>query len=170
MKIFAVDPGQEKSGFVIYDSETQQIVKKGIEQNEPDLTLRIQGTTIADILVIEKIESFGMSVGQSVFDTCVWIGRFVEIWRHKYIGILQREDPFYLMPRKEVKLQICGTLRAKDKNIRQALIDRFPAIGGGKIPQIGTKSEPGLLYKMSSHMWSALALAVAYAELYDVQG
>jgi hypothetical protein len=47
-------------------------------------------------------------------------------------------------------------MRAKDANIRQALIDRFGAVG--------TKKMPGPLFGVSSHYWAALAVAVYAAE------
>jgi hypothetical protein len=53
--------------------------------------------------------------------------------------------------RNAVKLHICGTPRAKDPNIRQALIDKYGAPG--------TKKNPGPTYGVSSHLWSALAIA-----------
>jgi hypothetical protein len=43
-------------------------------------------------------------------------------------------------------------MRAKDSNIRQALIDRFG--------EPGTKKVPGLLYGIKKDEWSALALGV----------
>ncbi|MBV8782506.1 MAG: hypothetical protein JO353_14005, partial [Phycisphaerae bacterium] len=51
--------------------------------------------------------------------------------------------------------------RAKDGNIRQALIDRF---GPTKERAIGKKKSPGPLYGMSGDCWSALAVAVTYAD------
>ena len=66
--------------------------------------------------------------------------------------------------RKDVKMHLCGSMRAKDTNIRQAIIDRYPASGGGKCPQIGTKKEPGPLYGVSKDIWSALAVAITYSE------
>ena len=57
---------------------------------------------------------------------------------------------------------LCGTPRAKDTNIRQRVIDIFPATGGGKTPQIGTKKEPGPLYGVTSHCISALAVGLTY--------
>src|SRR5690606_4735562 len=59
--------------------------------------------------------------------------------------------------RKDVKLHLCGSPRAKDANIRQSLLDRF---GPGKEKAVGTKQNPGPLYGVKSHMWAALAVAV----------
>lgn len=109
----------------------------------------------ADALAIEMIASYGMPVGKEVFETCVWIGRFIQSWGDS--------TPVKLVYRKDVKMRLCGSMKAKDANIRQALIDLFPATGGGKTPQIGTKSKPGPLYGVSTHIWPALAVAVTVA-------
>lgn len=61
------------------------------------------------------------------------------------------------LPRRAVKLALCGDSRAKDANIRQALIDRF-----GGSAAIGRKAAPGPLYGISRDVWSALAIAVTY--------
>ena len=66
--------------------------------------------------------------------------------------------------RMDVKMYLCNNTRAKDGNIRQAIIDRYPANGGGKTPQIGTKKHPGPLYGVSKDVWSALAVAIYCAE------
>ena len=60
-------------------------------------------------------------------------------------------------------MHLCNSVRAKDSNVRQALLDRFPATGGGKTPQIGTKSKPGPLYGFSKDMWAALGVALTFA-------
>jgi hypothetical protein len=105
-----------------------------------------------DHIAIEMIASYGMAVGREIFETCVWIGRFMQAWRNpKAVRLIYRRD---------VKLRLCGTVKAKDANVRQALIDMFPKTGGGKIPQIGTKAQPGPLYGVASHAWAAVAVAV----------
>jgi hypothetical protein len=95
---------------------------------------------------IEMIASYGMAVGASTFETCVWIGRFIEVAR----------VDVELIFRKDIKLFLCGTMRAKDANIRQALID--------KIGPQGTKAQPGPTYGIKSHSWAALAVAVFAAQ------
>jgi hypothetical protein len=52
--------------------------------------------------------------------------------------------------------------RAKDQNIRQALIDR--------LGPPGTKKNPGPTYGVTSHMWSALAVAVTAHDKLKEQG
>ena len=99
-------------------------------------------------VVCEAITSYGMAVGREVFETAYWIG--------EYRGHCRDRAPFILVPRLNVKVHLCGTAKAKDANIRQALIDRFG-------PQ-GTKKAPGPLYGIKSHCWSALAISVWAAD------
>ena len=80
-------------------------------------------------VVIEMIASYGMAVGKEVFDTCVWIGRFKQIANSLEI------DVEYIY-RKEEKMNLCHSMRAKDSNIRQALIDRFGVVGTKKNPRM----------------------------------
>lgn len=145
--ILAIDPGTEKSGWVILEDD--RVSNSDISPNAGVLELVSQWK---DDLAIEMIAGMGMAVGQTTFDTCVWIGRFQQAYF--------RPDAARFVRRHEVKMHLCGSSRAKDANIRQALIDRFPASGGGKTPQIGTKGMPGPLYGVSSHAWSALAVAI----------
>jgi hypothetical protein len=48
--------------------------------------------------------------------------------------------PCSLLPRKAVKLALCGSLKAKDANIRQAILDRF---GGKEIRPSGRRRHRG---------------------------
>lgn len=150
MKLLAIDPGPEKSGWCIFDGDS--IGGAGVTDNEPLIdTLPFLE---ADELAVEGITSYGMPVGAEVFETCIWIGRYLQQWK------LAGNGRSILIYRKDVKLHLCGTTQAKDANVRQAIIDRFPRTGGGKTPQIGTKAAPGPLYRVSSHAWSALAVAI----------
>ena len=126
----------------------------GILENS-DMLDRIRASDTAEVMAVEMIASYGMAVGREVFETCVWIGRFLQSWRDP--------DAVLLVYRKDVKIHLCGTTKAKDANIRQALLDSYPATGGGATPQVGTKSYPGPLYGVSSHVWPALAVAVTIA-------
>lgn len=136
----AIDPGTHQSGLVLFNG--RHVIEAGVHTN--DVVLGYVENTPADDLAIEMIASYGMAVGKEVFDTCVWIGRFVQTWR--------RPDAVRLIYRKDVKLHLCGSPRAKDPNIRQALIDL--------LGPPGTKKAPGPTYGVSSHAWAALAVAV----------
>jgi hypothetical protein len=136
--ILAIDPGTTHSAYVLYGNGI--IFDHGWISNHDmrQVLIGIEYNAVA----IEMIASYGMAVGASTFETCVWIGRFTEI---------ARIEPT-LCYRKDIKLFLCGTMRAKDANIRQALLD---LIG----PQ-GTKAQPGPTYGIKSHTWAALAVAV----------
>lgn len=75
------------------------------------------------------VASYGMAVGKTVFDTCVWIGRFTELAK------LQNIEVEYIY-RKEEKINLCKSMKAKDSNIRQSLIDRFGEVGTKKNPRL----------------------------------
>lgn len=138
--ILAIDPGTAESGWCRY--RDGRVIASGVMPNEQMRDEIRYGTTA--VLAIEMIASYGMAVGREVFETCVWIGRFVECF--------PRPSDVRLVYRKDVKMHLCGTPRAKDANIRQALLD---LVG----PQ-GTKAAPGPTYGVKSHAWAALAVAV----------
>lgn len=145
--ILAIDPGTTESGWVIL--RDGQPVKFGKDTNARVLEIIQDRGWLGDhmTLAIEMVASYGMPVGAEVFETCVWAGRFIEAWG----GGEQR------VYRRDIKLHLCGQARAKDANIRQALIDRF---GPGKDLAIGKKASPGPCYGISGDVWAALALAV----------
>lgn len=153
MRILAIDPGSEQSAWLVWSGAVESF---GITRNDALLqSLRLGdfGTVFTQpaAVVIEQIESYGMAVGREVFATVHWAGRFTEA---------ARPTPVVQLPRRAVKLAICGDTRAKDANIRQALLDRF----GGKDAAVGRKATPGPLYGISKDVWSALAIALTYVE------
>jgi len=154
--LLAIDPGYRQSAWLVFDTETEDLGEFGVSTNEELLELCRplgRGLWPVSIVVIEKVEGFGMAVGAEVFETVWWSGRFAQAaapLAHDRIG------------RKAIKLHLCGSARAKDPNVRQALIDRF---GGPEA--IGRKATPGPLYGISKDVWSALAVAVTWADLHD---
>lgn len=151
MNVLAIDPGTEQSAWVLYDGA--RVVGHDIEANRT-LMMRLRDRWFTDVaaVVLEQVESYGMAVGREVFETVFWTGRFYQAATAYGAGIA------HLRPRRTVKLHLCESAKAKDSNIRVALIDRF----GGKEKAIGLKRTQGPLYGVKSHEWSALAIAVTY--------
>lgn len=143
--ILAIDPGTTESGYVLYDAINNKVSKCGTAPNE-QIKHMIRGWGY-NKLAIEMIASYGMPVGKETFETCLWIGRFIE----------NAQADYELVYRKDVKIHLCGSMKAKDPNIRQALID--------KLGIIGTKNNQGPLYGIKSHAWSALAVAITSLKL-----
>jgi len=169
--ILGIDPGSEKSGYVLLSIEkitnyiNFTIIEKDHLDNTNILNLLVGKKIIYQYMrekskldvAIETIESRGMNIGQSTIDTSIWAGRFYQ----------KAEDLNYnnyeLITRRNIKLNICEDSRAKPKNIRQALKDRFG--------DYGTKKNPGKLYNLkgapkgsSDHIWSALAVCITYID------
>ena len=151
-KVLCIDPGTTHSGVVIFDGLNISLIDK--EWENQNLIDWIKNNPYeSKHLAIEGIASYGMAVGATTFETVEWIGRFREAY-----GFYNSTRIF----RKDVKMFLCNSMRAKDANIRQRVLDIFPANGGGKIPQIGTKSKPGYLYGVTSHSISALAVGLTF--------
>lgn len=108
-------------------------------------------------MVYEAFASYGMAIGQSTIKSIEWNGRFIQC-------ALDREIPVFPIFRKDEKINICGTMKAKDANIRQALIDRFAKhdFKNGK----GTKNEPDWFFGFRADSWSAFAIGTTYLDLY----
>lgn len=148
--MIAIDPGPVQSAVVLYE--------RGVVREHRTATnavvrgvLGLWGAVPGDVLVIEQIASYGMAVGEEVFETCVWSGRFIEVWDHP-------DRKWARIKRHEIKMHLCGSTRAKDANVRQALIDRF---GGPHATKKG-----GALYKVKGDEWQALAVAITWSDVY----
>lgn len=156
MKLLAIDPGNEESALLVYDTQTRRPVIWEKMPNEAARRMvdQYRWTRHCHLLVVEMIASYGMPVGVEVFETCVWVGRFIERWCSEHGRAPE------MVYRRDVKLHLCGNSKAKDANVRQALIDRY----GGKKKAIGLKATPGPLYGLTGDCWAALGVAVTAAE------
>lgn len=149
MRILAIDPGPEESSLVKFCSDEKRVIETVTLPNEKVLSYLFDCIT-AQQLVIEKVACMGMAVGASVFETVYWSGRFSQLWEMRHKREASR------ITRHQVKMHLCGSMRAKDANIRQAIID--------KLGPVGTKGNPGPCYGVSKHLWAALAVAVTFSE------
>lgn len=150
--IVGVDPGNVQTAYCLIDDEMLRPIEFGKADNaKVKDRFKLYGDEC--VFAIERVASYGMAVGKSVFETCEWIGRFTEA-----IG----EERVWYVYRIEEKQHICHDSRAKDSNIRRALIDRFAThdFKNGK----GTKSNPDWFYGFSADVWSAYAVAITFAE------
>jgi hypothetical protein len=155
--ILAIDPGDTHSAFAEIEEGTCRPLEVGKVPNDELLkALRLPavrvGGRVDDRIAIELISSYGMPVGREVFDTCIWIGRFIEaalVWPQ-------------LVSRKDVVLHHCRSTRASDANVTQALIDRFTP--GARNRGKGTKADPGWFHGFHHDVWQAYALAVYVAD------
>jgi hypothetical protein len=174
MIAYGIDPGTEHSGVVAFDTERCIVLyAKNISnwallaylRNPAARSLRRH----PDRVYIETIEPMGLPVGKSTLETMRWVGRFQEAWE-RYSDFTAR-----MISRGDEKTLLCGAATFRDPKsgrrrsvtdaqIRQAIIDRFPATGGGKTPQVGTKKQPGPLYGVKGHAWSALAVVLTGLE------
>lgn len=144
--LIAIDPGPKESAYVIVDQVSCEIADKAIVTNS-ELLYILENHNHLTTVAIEMVASYGMPVGAEVFETVLWIGRFIQV----------REDlKPTLIYRKDVKMHLCQSMRAKDSNIVQALKDRFG--------EVGTKKKPGYFYGFKGDIWQAYAVAVTYLD------
>lgn len=176
-RVLSIDPGTKLSAFLIFDG-TKPLDFGKIPNAE--LLARIHaGQHKGCHLAIESMVSYGQMVGQEVFDTCVWIGRLIEAWATRY-----GEQSYTFLRRADIKSHICGSAKANDSGVREALIYRFggaeKAVGGKKCPACkgkpkakllpcqtcrespGYQTAPGPLTGITSDVWSALAIACTH--------
>lgn len=185
MSILAIDPGSTESGWVAFESVPhlrERVLAHGKWPNEQLLdalryrhadlhlpAIDIEGARTKGIVraafriereprpiavAIEWVQSYGAPVGMELFETIWWAGQFAEAaWPS---GVAR-------VPRMVVKKHLAHQ-RAKDAEIRGALVDRFGGIGGRAVA-IGTKAQPGPLYGVTADRWAALAVAVTFCDL-----
>jgi hypothetical protein len=174
MIVYGIDPGTEHSGVVAYDVAARVAIYPGEVPNKILLAYlrnplsRIPRLNLSRVY-IETIEPMGLPVGKSTLETMRWVGRFQEAWEWC------SGKSAILVSRSDEKITLCGAATfldqesgrrrsVTDTQIRQAIIDRFPPRGDGKVPQIGTKAKPGPLYGVKGHAWSALSVVLTGLE------
>lgn len=157
--ILAIDPGNQQSAYVLM-AEDYSIRSCGFTKCANDIalgTVQDMGDIYDDRLtvVIEMVASYGMAVGAEVFETCVWIGRFAQ-------AALDKGCKVDFVYRMEEKMTLCHSSKARDSNIRQALIDRFAKFDkkNGK----GTKAHPDTFYGFAKDIWAAYAVGVTWLD------
>lgn len=159
--ILSFDPGNEYTAYCLIDDDRRPIEHGKVKNEEAlDYIYKFYNTHARelDAVVIEMVASYGMAVGASVFWTCVMIGRLTEA--AKVVGI-----PVDYIYRIEEKSLICHDSKAKDANIRQALIDRYAQHDkkNGK----GTKKNPDWFYGFAADQWAAYAVGVSWMEKHN---
>ncbi|MEG1506036.1 MAG: hypothetical protein RR478_00910 [Bacilli bacterium] len=143
--ILSIDPGNVLSAYCLIDVKTYKPIEFGKIDNFE--LLDKMKTLKYDFLAIEMVACYGMAVGKTVFETCVWIGRYIQSKSCKEYEYVYRKDE---------KINICNSMKAKDGNIRQSLIDRFGIVG--------TKANNGFFYGFKADIWSAFAVGITYLD------
>ena len=153
MRIIGIDPGNRETAYCFIEDGKPTIFRK--LTNLFMLEQIYFGWQFEYVAVIEQISGMGMAVGKDVFETVWWSGRFCEA-----IEIMKR--PVHRVPRRDVKLYLCGSARAKDSNIITAIVDRYdPERIYGKYGK-GVKKNPGPLFGMSKDVWQAFAVGLTW--------
>ena len=150
MTLLAIDPGTTESAFCLMD-EQRNVLDKGKVRNSAMLDYIWIMAREIDHLACEMVASYGMPVGAEVFETCTMIGKIERSAELKNI-------PHSRVFRLEEKVTICHDSRAKDANIRRALIDQYAK--HDKERGTGTKKNPDHFYGFKSDIWAAFAVGV----------
>ena len=156
MSFISIDPGPEKSGFVRFLNG--HLIECGTCDNEQVLALIHKPE---DTVIVEWLQCYGAGIGQSVLRTAQFCGEIKQKCRASRCH-------YHEMKRPEVCRQIVGKTQGISKSVmRRAVLDLYPRTGGGSNPEVGTKPNPGPLFKMrgSGHAWDALALFEAWKQV-----
>ncbi len=139
--ILAVDPGSSLSAYIVGDMSYGFSEGKGIVENYK--LLELLPILHPSIVVIEELKSYGMPFGQSLIDTCYFVGRLIQACASQGIDCK-------LICRKTVVNTLIHGVNGNDKSIRHYLINRY-----------GVDKTKGVV----KDIWSALAIYTAYLDL-----
>lgn len=154
MKILAIDPGNVQSAYCLMDDQ-YNFIEFAKKENRDVMKRMLELLPEIDGVVIERMQSYGMPVGETTFVSAEWIGRFSQEAEKKvFVEYVYRRDE---------KLYICGSPRAKDANIRAALIERFAV--KDKVNGKGTKKDPDVFYGVKADMWSAICIGTTFFDM-----
>ena len=160
--ILAIDPGTTRSGLVVVERGLVEVAAK--VDNEIALNYArsySNGSALeTSIVCIERFEARGMPMSDDSVETVLFTGQLIEAVTCTKFAQLA------LLKRSKIKIALCGTARAKDANVRAALID----IWGDSIrkrKKDGTLSENQ--FTIVSDAWAALAVATVYMQEHNIE-
>lgn len=156
MRILSLDVGTTQTGYAIMDWHIGKptLVSFGKVDN-----MELRNTVMSelydrtiDFVAYEEFASYGMPIGKTTMHSIQWNGRYIEL-------AYSQKVPTYPIFRKDVKIHLCQSMKAKDSNIRQALIDRYGVVG--------VKANQGFFYGVAGDVWSAIAINVTFMEKFS---
>jgi len=142
----AIDPGPERSAYILWNRHENQIEQMDGEILNEDLLLKIIEWRALNLqIAVEGVESYGMPVGKSVFETVRWAARFEQAFYPYDVTYYRSSD---------CRHWLCNNRNAKKAHVNTVLKDVWG------VP--GTKKAPGVIYGVKNHLWSALAILTTH--------
>ena len=146
MTIIGIDPGPEFSALVEWDGE--KFIDKAYMLNV-DILYHLSVVSPCTI-GIEQIRGYGLSVGNSTFDTCFWSGKFA----------LQGEmckSKVFMIPRIDVLTHFNIPRKGSDRWLKEKLVDEYPTtFKQAKRNKSGSLSVKG----WNDHHYAAFGIAI----------
>jgi hypothetical protein len=186
----SIDPGNIGSGWVIWNEDPTShseilILAHGQDKNTEIRRAiakwnKLLAVTRHCSLQIETPRPQGQLMSSESMEMMIQIGRILQMWPGTWSYVF----------RGDVKLLLCGASNVKDKNVNQAIKDRFGgesiAVGGKKCQKCKGKgwfgpgrptcpecdgamweNPPGPLAGVAGHAWAALAVALWWNDMGD---
>lgn len=155
--LLCIDPGPITSGVVLLDTDVWPPAVLQHEAKMPNADVRAQVHFHYGPVAIERFACMGMAVGEETLEAVHWGGRFHEQAHVAGCDVTR-------VKRHEVKMALCGNTRAKDGNIRQAIIDLYGGEAAIRAAKKPTRKDPGreagALCGVAADSWAALAVGL----------
>lgn len=163
--LLAIDPGSERSAYVLIEPDTYRPISfqklynsELLEQIGKWRRMAQEGRPAFASAVIETMVGSYGQIGRTTIDTAIMIGRLEQAL--SYFTHVEK------LPRQEIKKRLCPGTRGNDKTVRDALIARFA--GWDKQRGKGTKAKPDFFYGFAADVWAAYAAGVIKLD-YDLE-
>ena len=171
-RILAIDPGTTMSAYCVMTEGYEPTAAAKVDNNALHALIMRGGM---DEMVIECMEprflggekTHGQMIGSETYETCIWIGRFMELAAHMDMPVFRvyrSEERSRLIPSKRNGLPPLpeGTGQTADAQIRAALVQRFAK--HDKKTGKGTAKHKDVFYGFKADMWSAFAVGVVHLD------
>jgi len=165
--ILCVDPGCFDTAYVVWDGEKlldkNKISNEELRDKIPNILLG-RNEKVSEV-IIEMVSSYAMQVGQTIFDSCVFVGILKQ--QCETLGV-----PVHLIFRKSIKLHHNHSLRGVNDGAVNGVLKQ-------KYGEDNTIKKPNLIYWneeveknggakwMNGDMWAAFSIATYWTEPKD---